>query len=102
VSAPCAFPSRRVLFIALLAALAVGSSVWLLWPRTAITLGNVDKIREGMMLEEVETILGGPPRDDSTGPLEADMPNEEGRGDVQLFMWHEAMLGVAVGVGGRR
>jgi hypothetical protein len=34
---------------------------WLLWPRTAITRENADRIQEGMTLANVEAILGGPP-----------------------------------------
>jgi hypothetical protein len=64
---------RRLLVFGLLAGLlALGAGVWLLWPRTAITRENAARIRPGMTLEEVETILGGPMRDDSTGKVEQD------------------------------
>jgi hypothetical protein len=57
---------RLLLFgLPTIAGLAVG--VWLLWPRTAITRENAAKLHVGMTLEEVETILGGPARDESTG-----------------------------------
>jgi hypothetical protein len=62
--------ARRMLLFGLPAAVvAVAVSAWLLWPRTAITRENADKIRMGMTLAEVEAILGGPARDESTGPL---------------------------------
>jgi hypothetical protein len=71
------FRRRRLLIVAVVGAtvaLAVGA--WLLWPRTAITRENAAKIREGMTLAEVEAILGGPARDDYTGPLLPDGPAE--------------------------
>jgi hypothetical protein len=63
--------SRRFLFLSL-AAIAVGVAVgmWLLWPRTVITPDNASRIRQGITIAEVEAILGGPERDESTGPLE--------------------------------
>ena len=60
---------RRLLVFGLLAGLLVlGAGFWLLWPRTAITLENAAKVRPAMTLDEVEFILGGPPRSDETGP----------------------------------
>jgi hypothetical protein len=64
---------RHILLLALpplFAALAL--AVWLLRPDSAITLENVDRIELGMNLQEVEAILGGPARDESTGPLTSD------------------------------
>ena len=49
------------------------AGAWLIWPRTAITRENAAKLHVGMTLEEVETILGGPARDESTGPCELDV-----------------------------
>jgi hypothetical protein len=51
---------------------AAGASVavviWLLLPRpSAINAENAAKIQQGMTLDEVEAILGGPPRFDATG-----------------------------------
>src|SRR5438270_30783 len=62
---------RRLLLFGLPAALVlVGVGVWALWPRQSlITVENAARIRQGMMSEEVEAILGGPPRDESTGQL---------------------------------
>jgi hypothetical protein len=61
---------NRFLFpfvLVLVAGLVTG--LWLLWPRTAITLENAAQIREGMTKQEVEAILGGPPRNETTGPV---------------------------------
>src|SRR5947209_17090532 len=57
---------RRVLLlgsVAVVAALAV--AVWMVWPRrSVITRENIDRITDGMTLDEVEAILGGPARDE--------------------------------------
>jgi hypothetical protein len=53
-----------------LVALAVGA--WLFWPRTAITRENAAKIQPGMTLAEVEAILGGPAREETTGQVTLD------------------------------
>jgi hypothetical protein len=74
---------RRLVGIAALvpvATIAVG--VWLSWPRTAITRENAEKVQVGMTLGEVEAILGGPPREEPTGPLRADGPAEQARGET--------------------
>jgi hypothetical protein len=61
--------ARRQLLFSFSASLAVALVVaWLLWPRTAITRENAAMIRPGMTRGEVEAILGGPPRDETTGP----------------------------------
>jgi hypothetical protein len=64
---------RRVLLlgsIAVVAALAVTG--WVVSRQSAITRENAARISEDMTLAEVEAILGGPERDDSTGPTEFD------------------------------
>jgi hypothetical protein len=61
---------HRVLLFVLLA--TVASAVvagGLLWPRTTITRPNAQRIEKGMTLAEVESILGGPARNDTTGPV---------------------------------
>ena len=64
---------RRMLLIALFAALGVlGVGGWALWPRTALTRENAAKIQLGMALGEVEALLGGPARIETTGPTEGD------------------------------
>jgi hypothetical protein len=65
--------TRRLLLFVVPAAVLVLGLAWLRWPRTAITRENASKIAEGMTLAEVEAILGGPVRDDSTGPLASDL-----------------------------
>jgi len=65
--------TRRLLMIGLPAVLvAVLLTTWLFWPRTPITRGNATRIVEGLSLAEVEGILGGPARDESTGPAVID------------------------------
>jgi hypothetical protein len=82
----------RLLQFGLPAALgAVMLAAWLLWPRTAITWENYERIQVGMTLAEVEGILGGPARDESTGPLVAASPDVDDS-LVELFPyfynWH--------------
>jgi hypothetical protein len=62
--------NRRILCLTLLtAAVVLAGSTWLLWPRTTITRQNAARIETGMDLGEVEAILGGPERNESTGML---------------------------------
>jgi hypothetical protein len=90
---------RHLLLLAvtvLAATLAVGTC--LLWPTTQITQENAARIREGMALADVETILGGPARDESTGPLMAALPDyenapERGMLAVQLMSWNRGKPG---------
>src|SRR5260370_35995153 len=65
-------PGGRLLVFGLLAGLLGLGGVWLLWPRSAITRENAAKIHVGMTLAEAEAILGGPERDESTGPCHLD------------------------------
>jgi hypothetical protein len=60
----------RLFLFAALAVLAVGLAAWLFAPPepTAITVANADRIRNGMTLAEVETLLGGPARNESEVP----------------------------------
>jgi hypothetical protein len=63
---------RRGLFIALgllVCLLLAASAAWLLCPRSAITPANAERIKAGMTLAEVETILGGPAQNANTGPI---------------------------------
>ena len=66
---------RRILLGVPIVVAAFLIGLWLLWPRTAITADNAAKIKNGMTLEQVVAILGGPERDESTGPIEADDPD---------------------------
>jgi hypothetical protein len=68
---------RRLRLLGLVVAFAVlGAGVWLFLTRTAITRENFEMIQVGTTLAEVETILGGPERDESTGPLLAVLPED--------------------------
>jgi hypothetical protein len=68
---------RRFLLLSI-AAVVVGLAVgvWLLLPRTAITREKAACIDPGMTLEQVEIVMSGPARDESTGPLVFDGPGE--------------------------
>jgi hypothetical protein len=74
-------PKRRLWAVALAGIVAAGVGVFGLWlyaGRTAITEANAVRIRPGMTLAEIEGILGGPARDESTGPLVAVLPPQDG------------------------
>jgi hypothetical protein len=82
---------RRYLLLGLLTACVVlGVSLWLLWPRSAINEDNYARIEVGMALDEVEAILGGPARDESTGPLVSRARTDDddmGWFDVEFFQF---------------
>jgi hypothetical protein len=63
-----------VLLVGVLTVLVlIGAGIRVLWPGpSAVTRENEARIHEGMGTEELQEILGGPPRDDSTGPTELD------------------------------
>jgi hypothetical protein len=50
-------------------AAALGLAVYLLWPRSPINRANYDRIAVGMTRPEVEAILGGPARNETSGTL---------------------------------
>src|SRR5438132_10837818 len=88
-------PRRRLLLFGVSVALAVVALIALLLPprATSINWANAENIRNGMTVGEVEAILGGPARDDSTGPLEpAVMLWTRG----QLLRWLSDSLSVSV------
>ncbi len=101
---------RRVCWFAVPAALGVlAVGVWLLWPHTAITRANAAKVQPGMTLAEVEAILGGPARDDTTGPVVCEEPPEFAPPDAQgrryritfvdmrpLLRWHSDEVQVRI------
>jgi hypothetical protein len=67
---------RRLLKFGLLAIVAtLVGMVCLLWPEdsSAINRENAARIRQGMTLDEIETILGGPGRHEFGGPLSSDV-----------------------------
>jgi hypothetical protein len=63
---------KRWALVLMLVACAGVFGGWLIWPRSAITRENAAKIKVGMTLAEVEMILGGRGRDESTGLLIGD------------------------------
>jgi hypothetical protein len=70
---------RRLLLstiVAIVVAVVLAVVVWLLQPPTAITRENAAKIKEGMAMDEVEAILGGAARDETTGPVIREEPPE--------------------------
>jgi hypothetical protein len=89
-----------------LAAVVVGLAVglWLLSPRTAITRDNATRIREGMTLASVEVVLGGPARDESTGPVVVDLPrgtkDEDGVARLEGYNIEAAVIGAKADVTG--
>jgi hypothetical protein len=83
-------PTRRLLIALPVAAALVVAVAWLLWPRTAITRENAAKITIGMTMTEVECILGGAPRDESTGQRTIDMDDDGADGEYRC--WSERQL----------
>jgi hypothetical protein len=69
-------PRRRFLLCALVAVVAALAGVWLLWPRTALTRENAERIEMGMTLAQVEAIMGGPARDETTGRVVLDQSGD--------------------------
>ncbi len=77
---------RRALLLGIVIALAaLAGTVWLLWPRTAISRENAEKVCAGMTRAEVEAILGGPARDEATGPIELDY-DDSSDGDMRSLL----------------
>jgi hypothetical protein len=81
---------RRLLLVAVVSTavvLVVGLTAWLFLPRTAITRENAARIQVGMAVAEVVAILGGPARDESSGPLaSAAEPQSDDQTDQQLAL----------------
>ncbi len=97
-----------------IAVLVVGVLLWTTRPpETAITRNNAAKIRKGMAEEEVQAILGGPPRLEMTGrPVDVDdaavSPRTatiwlKGASDLTVHHWasDEVQVSVAFGTDGR-
>jgi hypothetical protein len=81
---------RRLIWLALLGCLLVaGITAYCLTPSTAITRAHAAQIKPGMARAEVEVILGGPARDDSTGLVTIDV---EQHASVQQAMMVESLM----------
>jgi hypothetical protein len=91
---------RRVLLLGSVAVVAgVAVTVWALWPAaTAITSDNGARITNGMTLAEVEALLGGPARDETTGPVERIEPPEFAPPDSRGIRWRIAIIDMRAGV----
>jgi hypothetical protein len=84
---------RLLLFaIPVTLALMLSAAAWFLWPRTAITPENAAKIKIGMTLAEVEAILGGAARDETTGPVKVHSKPVEVDIDF-LYPWPDPWTG---------
>ena len=82
---------RRRVVVGLLALTLAGLALgWWLWPRSAINRQNAASIAVGIGRKEVETLLGGPERDDSSGIRvgeEGLQRDGEARGYIDLFVF---------------
>ncbi len=101
---------RRFLFLALsLAAVMVGlpMGMWLMprLPSTAITRENAERIESGITLGDVERILGGPARDECSGPVKDDEggfntidfpPDDDLTGTAQSMQWKSDRVSVTI------
>jgi hypothetical protein len=85
---------RRVLLLGCVTAVVViVVAAWALWPApTAITTDNAAWITQGMPLADVEAILGGPARDETTGPVERIEPPEFASPDARGNRWRIAIV----------
>jgi hypothetical protein len=83
---------RRFLLLTLIATLAFFSAlgVILWWQQSAISPQNSDKIQVGMTVAEVEALLGGEARNESTlpddFPTDAFIEGNVGKGDHQRWI----------------
>lgn len=66
---------RRFVVYCLPATVAFLVGLWVTWPRSAITKDNADRLRNGMTLEQVEAVLGGHARDETSGRVVQDLPD---------------------------
>ena len=77
---------RTLLVLVLLGSLVAGGLAFASLNRSAITPENAAKISEGQTLKEVERLLGGPARDESTGPLYLAVPIDPNMPDPAIRM----------------
>jgi len=94
--------SRRLLIVPVALAVVLALGAWVFWPRSAITRENAEKIAEGMTRADVEAILGGPARDETTGPVVLDRYDDpdvvEQRAALYEHLLVESLRNQAAGV----
>src|SRR5580704_4627317 len=76
LSRRCAMRRRRLLLGTVVMLAAGLLAAWLDYAGAGITLENYERIQTGMTLEDVQAVLGGPPRDDrigGCGPLDSEL-----------------------------
>ncbi len=91
---------RLLVLLAAPGALALASTVAVLWPRPSrITRENYDRIRVGMSRAEVEGIFGAPPGLYTNGPtdLAGDFESAIGFHGSNIMVWGDDTLLVYVG-----
>jgi hypothetical protein len=78
------------LLFAWLCCIGVGVVAYVAWPRTSSSINaeNYSLLRPGMRHDEVEAILGGPARNECTGPIEVDMDEGDPRHDLDPAVWY--------------
>jgi hypothetical protein len=84
---------RLFIALALLSCVLAGGVAWLLLTGdTSITVENATSIEPGMTLAHVEAMLGGPPRDETTGPVERLEPPEFAEPNARGTRWRNAIV----------
>jgi hypothetical protein len=72
-------------YLVLVACITAGVISFMVWPtHSMINAANAAKIQVGMDLQTVETIFGGPARDESTGPLATAESDHDAMGQMDL------------------
>jgi hypothetical protein len=93
---------RLLLFVPVAVAAVLALGAWVFWPCTAITRENAAKITEGMTVAEVEALLGGPARDETTGPVvlerDGDPDDVQQRAAIYEHLLVESLRNQAAGV----
>lgn len=89
---------KRLLLLLSLGCLVVSIAAYSLWPySSAINEANARRLKSGMSFTEVRDILGGPPRDESTGPLAYAESDDDVKGKLEF----DAMRDFFPSIGGQ-